>query len=157
MTRRASEGAGGAKTVNLALQGGGSHGACAWGVLDALTEDARIEVSAISGASAGAMNAVVYGAGLAEGGRDGARAKLEKFWLSVSAEGSLAPAQRKLVNAWLRPWGVTPHKVHVRTALASQSGDEHWRVPCASPAWPRPVRSRPDPTTSHRGCARRQP
>ena len=76
MTWRASEGAGGVKTVNLALQGGGSHGAYAWGVLDALTEDARIEVSAISGASAGAMNAVVYAAGLAEGGRAVARSSV---------------------------------------------------------------------------------
>ena len=52
--------AGGVKTVNLALQGGGSHGAYAWGVLDALTEDPRLEIGAISGASAGAMSAVVY-------------------------------------------------------------------------------------------------
>jgi NTE family protein len=93
------------KAVNLALQGGGSHGAYAWGVLDALIEDGRIEVGAISGASAGAFNAVVYAAGLAEGGRQGAREKLEKFWLSVSTEGSLGPAQRKLIDAWLRPWG----------------------------------------------------
>ncbi len=108
MTRRASEGAGGVKTVNLALQGGGSHGAYAWGVLDALTEDARLDIVGISGSSAGAMNAAVYAAGLADGGRDGARARLEHFWLSVSTEGSLAPAQRKLVDAWLRPWGGAP-------------------------------------------------
>ena len=95
----------GVKKVNLALQGGGSHGAYSWGVLDALAEDPRLEIVAISGASAGAMNAVVYAAGLAEGGRDGARRKLETFWLSVSTEGSLAPAQRKLVDAWLRLWG----------------------------------------------------
>lgn len=94
----------GGKAVNLALQGGGSHGAYAWGVLDALIEDDRIEIGAISGASAGAFNAVVYAAGLAEGGRKGAREKLEKFWLSVSTEGSLWPHQRKLVDAWLRPW-----------------------------------------------------
>ncbi len=93
------------KAVNLALQGGGSHGAYAWGVLDALIEDDRIEIGAISGASAGAFNAVVYAAGLAEGGRQGAREKLEQFWLSVSTEGSLGPAQRKLIDAWLRPWG----------------------------------------------------
>jgi NTE family protein len=48
------------KTVNLALQGGGSHGAYTWGVLDAFAEDTRIEISAISGASAGTMNAVVF-------------------------------------------------------------------------------------------------
>jgi len=93
------------KTVNLALQGGGSHGAYTWGVLDALAEDERIEICAISGASAGAMNGVVFASGMAEGGRDGARAKLEKFWLSVSTEGSLAPSQRKLVDAWLATWG----------------------------------------------------
>ena len=51
------------------------------------------------------MNAVVYAAGLAEGGRAGAREKLERFWRSVSTEGSLAPAQRKLIDAWLKPWG----------------------------------------------------
>ena len=60
--------------MNLALQGGGSHGAYAWGVLDAFAEDARLEIVGISGASAGAINAVAYAAGLAEAGRDGARA-----------------------------------------------------------------------------------
>jgi NTE family protein len=88
--------------VNLALQGGGSHGAYVWGVLDAIAQDGRLDIVGISGASAGAMNAVVYAAGLAEGGPDGARARLERFWLSVSTEGSLAPAQRRLVDAWLR-------------------------------------------------------
>ena len=95
----------GTKTVNLALQGGGSHGAYSWGALDALIEDERIEIAAISGASAGAINAVVSAAGLAESGRAGARARLEKFWLSVSGEGSLAPAQRRLLDAWLGAWG----------------------------------------------------
>jgi NTE family protein len=96
---------GGVKTVNLALQGGGSHGAYAWGVLDALADDPRIEIGAISGASAGAINAAVYASGLAEGGREGARAKLKQFWLSVSNEASLAPEQRKLLDAWLAPLG----------------------------------------------------
>jgi NTE family protein len=92
------------KTVNLALQGGGSHGAYTWGVLDALAEDARIEISAISGASAGSMNAVVFAAGLAEG-REQAREKLEKFWLSVSSEGSLSPFERRWVDKALAAWG----------------------------------------------------
>jgi NTE family protein len=95
----------GVKTVNLALQGGGSHGAYTWGALDALAEDPRIEISAISGASAGTMNAVVFAAGMDEGGRDGARERLEKFWLSISTEGSLAPFQRKWVNSALSAWG----------------------------------------------------
>ncbi len=92
------------KTVNLALQGGGSHGAYAWGALEALSEDERIEIGAISGASAGAMNAVVYADGFMESGREGARRKLHDFWLSVSEEGSLSPAQRRLFDAWFRAW-----------------------------------------------------
>jgi NTE family protein len=97
------------KTVNLALQGGGSHGAYAWGVLDALAEDERIEISAISGASAGAMNAIVFASGLEEGGRDRAREKLEKFWLSISTEGTLDRPQRRYINAWLAAWnGLLP-------------------------------------------------
>ena len=99
------DGGRGAKPVNLALQGGGSHGAYSWGVLDVFAEDARLDIVGISGASAGAMNAVVYAAGLAEGGQEGARAKLERFWLSVSTEDSLAPAQRKLFDAWLKSFG----------------------------------------------------
>ncbi len=99
----------GVKTVNLALQGGGSHGAYTWGVLDALAEDTRIEISAISGASAGAMNAAVFASGLDEGGRDGARKKLEEFWLSVSTEGSLDRPQRRYIDAWLAAWnGILP-------------------------------------------------
>ena len=83
------------KTTNVALQGGGSHGAYSWGVLDALLEDERLDIAAISGASAGAMNAVVFAEGFVTGGRDGARQKLHDFWLSVSEEGVLSPAQRK--------------------------------------------------------------
>jgi NTE family protein len=92
------------KTVNLALQGGGSHGAYTWGALDALADDERIEISAISGASAGAMNAVVFASGM-EGGREGARAALEKFWLSISSEGSLAPIDRRWLDKALQAWG----------------------------------------------------
>ena len=93
------------KTVNLALQGGGSHGAYTWGVLDALAEDPRIEISAISGASAGTMNAVVFASGMCEGGREATREKLETFWLSVSSEGSLAPFERKWADKALAAWG----------------------------------------------------
>jgi NTE family protein len=61
------------KSINLALQGGGSHGAFTWGVLDRLLEDKRIELSAISGTSAGAMNAAALAQGWMSGGREGAR------------------------------------------------------------------------------------
>jgi NTE family protein len=61
------------RTVNLALQGGGAHGAFAWGVLDALLEDGRLGIEGISATSAGAMNATVLAYGLSQGGIDGAR------------------------------------------------------------------------------------
>lgn len=70
--------------LNLALQGGGAHGAFTWGVLDALLEDGRMEFDGVSGTSAGAMNSVVLAYGLLQGGREGARAALEKFWLAVA-------------------------------------------------------------------------
>lgn len=76
------------KTINLALQGGGAHGAFAWGVLDRLLEDGRLSFEGISGTSAGSMNAVVLASGLLNGGRDGARAALGKFWQAVSEAGS---------------------------------------------------------------------
>lgn len=72
------------RTVNLALQGGGAHGAFTWGVLDYLLEDGRLQFEAVSGTSAGAMNAVVMAHGLLDGGRAGARAALEKFWTAVA-------------------------------------------------------------------------
>lgn len=75
------------KTINLALQGGGSHGAFAWGALDCLLEDGRIDIEGISATSAGAMNAVVLAQGLLKGDRDNARALLENFWRAVSEAG----------------------------------------------------------------------
>src|SRR4249919_3349706 len=66
--------------LNLALQGGGAHGAFTWGVLDALLEDPRIRFEGLSGSSAGAMNAVVLADGWLKGGRDGARQGLADFW-----------------------------------------------------------------------------
>jgi NTE family protein len=84
------------KPVNLALQGGGAHGAFCWGVLDKLLEDGRVSTEAVSATSAGAMNAVVLAIGLSIGGRDGARAKLEEFWREVSLAGMLYSPVRTL-------------------------------------------------------------
>ena len=92
------------KTVSLALQGGGAHGAFTWGVLDALLEDGRLAVEAITGASAGAMNAVVMVEGWLEGGIDGARSQLETFWHRASLDGSFSPAQRALLGLMLGFW-----------------------------------------------------
>jgi NTE family protein len=75
------------KPVNLALQGGGAHGAFAWGVLDKIMEDGRLAVEAISATSAGAMNAVVMAHGYSLGGAIGAREKLLEFWTEISRAG----------------------------------------------------------------------
>ena len=73
------------KRINLALQGGGAHGAFTWGVLDRILEDDRIEIAAISGTSAGAMNGAALKSGMISGGRDGARENLNWFWEQVGA------------------------------------------------------------------------
>jgi NTE family protein len=73
----------GRRKIALALQGGGSHGAFTWGVLDRLLEDETLEIIGVTGTSAGAMNAVCLAAGLTEGGPDQARVKLRKFWEAV--------------------------------------------------------------------------
>jgi len=76
------------KSINLALQGGGAHGAFAWGAIDALLADARIDIEAISATSAGAMNAVVLADALAEGDRDHARERLHAFWRAIADAGA---------------------------------------------------------------------
>jgi len=76
--------AAGQKVVNLALQGGGSHGAFTWGVLDRLLEEERLSFEGVTATSAGAVNAVVLADGLAAGGREGARNALRVYWEKVS-------------------------------------------------------------------------
>jgi NTE family protein len=94
------------KAVNLALQGGGSHGAFTWGVLDRMFEDGRIWIDAISGTSAGALNAVVAAQGMYDGGGAGARAELERFWRAVSRLGQSSPITRSLVDRMLGSWSL---------------------------------------------------
>lgn len=99
-----------AKKINLALQGGGAHGAFTWGVLDHLLADGRLEITGISGASAGAINAVMVADGLARGGRDEARKRLADFWRAASAGGDLPPMQRAVADRLftLMPFAITP-------------------------------------------------
>src|SRR6266567_440287 len=87
-----------AKPVNLALQGGGAHGAFTWGVLDQLLEDGRLEIEGVSGASAGAVNAIMLVDGLARGGPDEARKRLSDFWRASSLGGDLPPMQRAVIE-----------------------------------------------------------
>src|SRR5689334_4807654 len=82
------------RRLNLALQGGGAHGAFTWGVLDQLLEDGRILIGGVSGTSAGAVNAVMLADGLAQGGPESARERLADFWRAASLGGSLPELQR---------------------------------------------------------------
>ena len=135
------------RLLNLALQGGGAHGAFTWGVLDALLEDGRIGFDGLSGTSAGAMNAVVLAQGWMDGGRDGARAALRRFWTTLAdtvpasatrhdADGGvrLAPAV-KLWMAWAHY--VTPAQFNpldlnpLRELLADQVDFDRLRRDCA--------------------------
>src|SRR5262249_21330607 len=84
--------------INLALQGGGAYGAFTWGVLDHMLEDGRIEIEGITGASAGAVNAIMLADGLARGGPEEARRRLADFWRATSLGGNLPDGQRKAVD-----------------------------------------------------------
>jgi NTE family protein len=94
------------KSLNIALQGGGSHGAFTWGVLDKIFEDGRIWIEAISGTSAGAMNAVVAAQGMYDGGGGGARAELERFWRAVSKSGENSPIRRNAIDKLNGNWSL---------------------------------------------------
>ena len=135
------------KVISLALQGGGSHGAFTWGVLDRLLEDDRISVEAITGASAGAVNAAVLAHGLTVGGRNGARQALEVFWESVTFdnpvpwsanpyEGSTAQpnaAMKSLLflTRFFSPYQLNPFDANpLRRILAAQIDFENLRANC---------------------------
>jgi len=92
------------KMIELALQGGGAHGAFTWGVLDRLLEDDRILIEGISGTSAGAMNAVVVADGLDTGGKEGAREALKNFWYGVHKAGEFSPFKRTWLDRVLGRW-----------------------------------------------------
>lgn len=92
-----------AKRVNLALQGGGAHGAFTWGVLDRILEDERIDIAAITGTSAGALNGAALKAGLLQGGRDGAIANLDWLWTEIGA------TDNDHLSGWMH--GLTPGAV----------------------------------------------
>ncbi len=91
-------------SIDLALQGGGSHGAFTWGVLDRFLEDPKIRIGGLSGTSAGAMNAVVLASGLGQGGRHGAREALRAFWEEIGTVGLHSPLRRNPFDAMFEPW-----------------------------------------------------
>ena len=106
--------------VNLALQGGGAHGAFTWGVIDKLLEDGRISFEGISGTSAGAMNAVVLVDGFARGGNDGAREALENFWQAVSVAGRGSPLRRLPIDRFFGNWSLEDSPAYIALDLMSR-------------------------------------
>jgi NTE family protein len=106
--------------IDLALQGGGSHGAFTWGVLDRLLEDPRFQIVAISGTSAGAMNAAVLADGWAAGGAEGARQALDRYWERVSQAAAFSPLQRSFLDRLMGRWTLDTSPAYVAMDLMSR-------------------------------------
>jgi NTE family protein len=106
--------------IDLALQGGGSHGAFTWGVLDRLVEEPRLRIAGISGTSAGAMNAAVLADGWTEGGVAGARASLEKYWRRVSRAAAFSPLQRSPLDRLMGRWTLDASPAYIAMDLMSR-------------------------------------
>jgi NTE family protein len=99
--------------VDLALQGGGSHGAFTWGVIDRLLEEPWLRIEAISGTSAGAMNAALVADGWTQGGAAGARAALEAYWRRVSQAAAFSPLQRSPLDRLMGRWTLDTSPAYV--------------------------------------------
>ena len=106
--------------IDFALQGGGSHGAFTWGVLDRLLEEPWLRIAGISGTSAGAMNAAVLADGWVDGGAEGARAALGKFWQRVSRAAAFSPLQRSPLDRLLGRWTLDTSPAYVFMDLMSR-------------------------------------
>jgi len=106
--------------IDLALQGGGAHGAFTWGVLDRLLQEPWLGIDGISGTSAGAMNAAVLVLGHARGGADGARAALDDFWRRVSQAATFSPFRRSPLDVLMGSWSLDHSPMFVAFDLASR-------------------------------------
>src|SRR5882757_4480401 len=106
--------------IDLALQGGGSHGAFTWGVLDRLLEEKWLTIAAISGTSAGAMNAAVLADGWTAGGAEGARDALEQYWRRVSKAAAFSPLQRSPLDRLMGRWTLDTSPAYILTDLMSR-------------------------------------
>ena len=106
--------------VDLALQGGGSHGAFTWGVLDRLMDEPWLRIDGISGTSAGAMNAVVLAAGFTANGAAGAKSALNAFWRRVADAARLSPIRRSPLDVILGRWTLDTSPFYLAFDLASR-------------------------------------
>ncbi|HEY2255298.1 MAG TPA: patatin-like phospholipase family protein [Variovorax sp.] len=106
--------------IDLALQGGGSHGAFTWGVLDRMLEEPSVRLDGISGTSAGAMNAAALVSGHAAGGNEGARESLDRFWRGVSDAARYSPLKRGLIDMITGTWSLDNSPVYMAAELATR-------------------------------------
>jgi NTE family protein len=106
--------------IDLALQGGGSHGAFTWGVLDRLLEEPWLKIEAISGASAGAMNGAVLVSGFMQGGAEGARAALDAYWGRVAEAARFSPLQRSPLDRLMNRWSLDTSPAYLAMDLMSR-------------------------------------
>ena len=106
--------------VDLALQGGGAHGAFTWGVLDRLLEESWLTFDGISGTSAGAMNAAVMASGHTHGGAEGAKAALETFWKSVSEASKFSPIRRGPLEMLTGKWTLENSPMYMAVEMMSR-------------------------------------
>src|SRR5271169_1111097 len=106
--------------IDLALQGGGAHGAFTWGVLDRLLEEPWLAIDGVSGTSAGAMNAAALAYGYSIGGNNGARTALEGFWRRVSEVGRFSPMQRAPLDVILGRWSLDNSPAYVAMDMMSR-------------------------------------
>ncbi|HEV7328113.1 MAG TPA: patatin-like phospholipase family protein [Bosea sp. (in: a-proteobacteria)] len=106
--------------IDLALQGGGAHGAYTWGVLSRILEEDWLTIEAISGTSAGAMNAAVLASGYAVGGREGARDALDRYWRKVSEAARFSPFQRTPLDVLLGRWTLDTSPLFVAMDMMSR-------------------------------------
>lgn len=108
------------KTINLALQGGGAHGAFTWGVLAELLASERVTIHAVTGTSAGAMNAAVMISGIMRDGEGGAIAALDAFWREVSDAARFSPFRRTLIDRAFGNWSLDASPTYLAFDLASR-------------------------------------
>ena len=106
--------------IDLALQGGGSHGAFTWGVLDRLLQEPSLQIAAISGTSAGAMNAAVLAHGWQRGGADGARDALDAYWQRVAQAAAFSPLQRSPVDRLMGRWTLDTSPVYIAMEMVAR-------------------------------------
>jgi NTE family protein len=106
--------------IDLALQGGGSHGAFTWGVLDRLLEETWLKIEGISGTSAGAMNAAILADGWLKGGAQGARTALDAYWARVSKAAAFSPFQRTPLDRLMGRWSLERSPVYIAVDLMTR-------------------------------------